>query len=389
VKREALSEMVIHALPDWRSHEQAFALDVSLVESVFRQLAKQRRESNQRLEDDTELDHLFFAKADVLVTLETAGYYLEKRPLLRSLRTSIACVSNEKEVRDVSGFVRHRLKEHTISCAMVKARLKSLYDTTREKKEFEQRVLHFKQQAKASSPWCVRNWKCITKSPSKFYDVYKIPPKPKTARQLELERLAIHTVSQETVASVVTAVFAKLIPSVTVRSGGTKASGRRPRSRQDGDPQESGGKPLSRARYDDILRSRARSRRNQAEREVRVQQLRLQLFAPDLLSTRISDLGFAQIPVMEADGNNKESQARSDDANELAQELLALMEANGDARLARELLSHPISRAGFRRAVEQAKNLDVPAENQWEVVKIWRAVYRTRIIQALHNAMGT
>lgn len=381
--------MVVHALPDWRSHEQALALDVSLVESVFRRLAKQRRESNQRLEDEIELDHLFFAKSDVLVTLETAGQYLEKRPLLRSLRTSIACVSNEMEARDLRGFVRHRLKEHTISCAMVKARLASLYDTTREKREFEQRVLHFKQQAKASSPWCVRNWKCITKSPSKFYDVYKIPPKPKTARQLELERLALRAVSQEAVASAVTAVFAKLIPSATARSGGTKASGRRPRSRQDGELQESGGKPPSRARYDALLRSRARSRRNQAEREARVQQLRLQLFAPDLPTTLVADPGFAQIPVKAADGNNDESQARPDDANERDQELLALMEANGDARIARQLLSHPIPRAGFRRAVEQAKNLDVPAANQWEVVKIWRAVYRTRIIQALHNGMGT
>lgn len=374
--------MGVPAVAEWRCHDDALALDQSLLESVFRQLARQH-EGNQFDGDQSSVDQLLFPKSDVLKVLETTGLFLEKRPMLRSLHTRIACVSSEKESGSLAGFVRCRQRDHTISCAMVKKSLAAIYAAAREKEAFEKQVFHFQQQAKASSPWCVRNWKCVVKRPSQFYGVHDIPPKPKSDRQLEQERIVRTILANQVTSSAVQTVIEKLMPPSTT----TKSTARQPKTRQvelSDSVQRSS--TSSRSKLDDQLRSRAKTRREQAEREDQRRRLRLELFAPHFVATCTSHPEFAQVTVPQAVENNgvEELSDRTENGKRL-EEMLALVEAIGDVRLARTLLEQKIPRSGFRRAIEQAHNLNVPSENKWEVVKIWRSVYRTRIVQALQG----
>lgn len=117
----------------------------------------------------------------------------------------------------------------------------------------------------------------------------------------------------------------------------------------------------------------ARAKREQAERDTQLKALRLELLAPtaELASSHKTDA--AEV----------ETKKKKDEVAQVMMQL-ATVEAQGDARLARKLLDHPIVQSGFRRAAEQAKRLGITSQT-WEVVKLWRDLYRTSTMQALGN----
>ncbi|DBA02977.1 TPA: hypothetical protein N0F65_003165 [Lagenidium giganteum] len=67
------------------------------------------------------------------------------------------------------------------------------------------------------------------------------------------------------------------------------------------------------------------------------------------------------------------------------EQLLALIEANGDVRVAQTLLQQRIIVAGFRRALDQIENLGKPLDDQWALVKTWRTIYRSHTLQVLKS----
>ncbi|GLD96860.1 hypothetical protein PINS_up005543 [Pythium insidiosum] len=234
---------MLHSQRDWRSLEQALEWDLQLVASVFRavirentakHLARQARladhnrhahfalsaavgSDNQAEERDHDvpssvphgdIEHRLVAKADFLVGLKTAGQYLEKRPFLRSLYTSLACCSNEQEMESVNSYVKYRLRDRTISYAMVRTKLQDIYKRHMDLVAFEAKVSAFKEAAKAQSIWCVRDPKAICKRPSQFYGVHNIP---KTQKQIERERRIVLNLATAVVNNAVSLVMSKLV----------------------------------------------------------------------------------------------------------------------------------------------------------------------------------
>ncbi|KAG2767233.1 hypothetical protein JG687_00018785 [Phytophthora cactorum] len=364
--------MVLHDQVDWRNLEDSLALDVRLVESVFyglsnaynkRQHDRELRlhpESNNNEEDqrNNQLDEKLFAKADVLVALENAEGYLKKRPWLRVLHTRLACVSSEKEGASLQDFVRYRQRDRTVCLRDVRRRLEAIYADAKLSMEVEDKHKKFLAQARAVSPWCVRDPKWLHSSPSRqLYGVHVLPPRHVTEEELQAQRDCVASHARAVVSAAVGLVMDKMLAPHQTRPKTTeRRTGRR--------------HAVDSARASPSQRQ-AKAKREQAERVTQLRALRLELLAPT-----------ADLTNNEAEASKKKS--KDGIARVVMQ--LATVEAQGDARLARKLLDHTIVQSGLRRAAEQAKRLGIMNE-PWEVVKLWRELYRTSTLQALETAL--
>lgn len=439
---------------EWRSPDDALKLDLSLVEHVFRRLARQRQIKSSEKSQDTQEPHvdtdehdmaspppphpqapifhpdMLFSKSDVLVTLEQCHGFLQKRPLLRMLHTSLACVSIEREGASVEGFVRFRVKERTLSFAMARERLHQIHTHTQRAIELENQVQEFAAQARARSRWCVRDWKSVHRSPSQFYKVHVLPVRPKTQQQLDAERHALQSVAAGVVANVLRLGVEKLVDESRAKARAAASGRRSARSRTPHAP-SSGGDAASRksgARSDPALRAKARKNREQAEAEARRRELRLQIFIPAIQTSTLlsSDSekqratptsvssgsgGHATLSMAAAttadssDGDavanaldgGQDSELRASSGSGTTSKraprtrlllLLAAAEANGDTRIAERLAAQKITRLGFQRALEQATNLGLAREDYWGLLKIWKSVYRAHALQSLTAAFA-
>ncbi|GAB9466884.1 hypothetical protein Gpo141_00004249 [Globisporangium polare] len=303
---------------EWRSPQDALALDLSLLEDVFRRLARQRHaanglktnehaasslstsnQTNHDAESSTLMDNqasvprscfhpeMLFSKSDVLVTLERSPGFLSKRKMLRMLHTTLACVSLEKEGASVQGFVRFRVKERTLSFSMARAKLLAIFERTQRAVEFQAQVELFTQQARAKSLWCVRDPKSICQRPSQLYAVHVLPVKPKTQKQLDAEQKVLEAVAAAVVSNALQLSMGKIVNQV-VQSHPASGSGRR--SARTGrtahsaltgeDDGENSGLDSRMARRGgpSKLALRAKAKRESAETEARRRQLRLQIF---------------------------------------------------------------------------------------------------------------
>uniref|UniRef100_K3WBY8 Uncharacterized protein n=1 Tax=Globisporangium ultimum (strain ATCC 200006 / CBS 805.95 / DAOM BR144) TaxID=431595 RepID=K3WBY8_GLOUD len=424
-----------HDNVEWRSAEDALALDLSLVEDVFRRLARRRRDmvvtkaaaspgnATSDLDNNaTPIQHYYhpdmvFSKSDVLVALETSIGFLEKRPLLRQLHTALACVSLEKEGASVEGFVRYRVKERTLSFTIVHAKLLVIHTNAQRAIEFENQVQAFKEQVQAASPWCVRDWKSRCKKPSQYYKVHVLPVKPKTQKQLDIEQQVLAMLVRSVVNNAVQLALEKFATAST-RPVSSKRSGRRktPNTNEGGDESSDGRLPrqLLKAGTNTLL-SRVRAKREQSEIEARRKLLRLQIFAPGIERTHLLSAAQAvvttpsppvrqlstaqqqQTPAPEKIGEEGDSVADLDTSPAIKESrgksarktllLLAMAEANGDPKIAERLLIQTIPHLGFQRASEQAQNLGLAQDDQWGLLKIWKSVYRNRSIQSLQSLL--
>ncbi|KAL4171485.1 hypothetical protein KRP22_009580 [Phytophthora ramorum] len=369
--------MAIHDQVDWRTLPDSLTLDIALIESVFSGLAtqyeKKQRERQERLskhqpgwggnnEEDkpdlgsNQLDEMMFAKADVLIALENAEGYLAKRPWLRVLHTRLACVSYEKEGASLAAFVRHRQRDRTVCLGDVRRQLEGIYAGAARSMEVEAKHKGFLAQARAVSPWCVRDPKCLHLSPARqLYGVHVLAPRRVTEEELQTQRDCLSSHARAVVNAAVGVVMDKLLAPY-VRPVSTENTGRRTgrHARADGDP--SNGDP-----------SQRRAKREQGERETQLRALRLELLAP---TANLSSL------------QKTEVETKKKDEIPHVMLMLATVEAQGDARLARKMLDHGIAQSGLRRAAEQAKRLGISGQ-PWEVVKLWRDLYRTSTLQAL------
>ncbi|KAK1941504.1 hypothetical protein P3T76_007370 [Phytophthora citrophthora] len=357
--------MVIHDQVDWRNLEDSLVLDVSLIESIFYNLSKvydrQQRECQERLKSPTsdfkickknptknQLDDEMFAKADVLKALEDAEGYLNKRPWLRVLHTRLACVSFEKEGINLQNFVRYRQRDRNICLKDVRRRLETIYADAQVSIQVEETHKNFIAQARAVSPWCVRDFKCLHPSPAQLYKVHVLPIRPVTEEELQKQREYVLHHARAVVNAAVGTVLDKMLAPCLARPKSTaKRTEKRP-----GTPS----KP------------QARAKREQAEREVRIKSLRLDILAPAAV---LDPVGVSM---------------KGKDQITLVMMQLATVEAQGDPRLARKLLENPIVQSGIRRAAEQAKRLEI-TEQTWEVVKLWRELYRSSTLQALETSI--
>lgn len=304
---------------EWRSPQDALALDLSLLEDVFRRLARQRHAANSlkpsvhptaslttnqtthESEPSTPaahqaiLDHhspvssssfypeMLFSKSDVLVTLERSPGFLSKRKMLRMLHTALACVSLKKEGASVQGFVRFRVKERTVSFAMAREKLLAIFERTQRATEFQVQVELFTQQARVKSLWCVRDPKSICQRPSQFYNVHVLPIKPKSQKQLDVEQRLLEAVAAAVVSNALQLSVDKIVDQVVQSrptSGGRRSArtGRTTHSAQAGDDEESGSRMACREGGPSKLALRAKAKREVEEMEARRRQLRLQIF---------------------------------------------------------------------------------------------------------------
>ncbi|OWZ12512.1 hypothetical protein PHMEG_00014311 [Phytophthora megakarya] len=336
--------MVIHRQVDWRTLENSMALDISLVES-------------------DQLDNEMFAKADVLVALENAHGYLEKRPWLRVLHTRLACVAVEKEGASLQGFVRYRQRDRNICLRDVRRRLEDIYADAKTSMDVEEKHKKFLAQARAASPWCVREAKYLHLSPARqLYGVHVLPPRPVTEEEIQAQRDCITSHARAVVNAAVGVVMDKMVAPYLARPRSSKSTGRRTARRLAVESV----KPSPAQRQ-------AKAKREQTEREIQLRTLRLELLAPT------ADFG-----TKSANYEGETSKKKSKDEIAKVMMQLAVVEAQGDTRLAHKLLDHIIVHSGFRRAAEQAKRLGITSQ-PWEVVKLWRELYRTSTMQALET----
>ncbi|RLN87178.1 hypothetical protein BBJ28_00002831 [Nothophytophthora sp. Chile5] len=368
--------MVIRDQVDWRSLQDALALDMRLIESVFYGLSKQyevRRHHHQQAlqvtpsnqDSNNQLDGLLFAKADVLAALETAEGLLTKRPWLRVLHTRLACVSHLKEGVSLAGFVRHRQRDRTVCLRDVRRRLQTIYADAERAVELETQQRRFKAQARAVSPWCVRDSKCLHASPARrLYGVHVLPPRRVTPEQLEAQRQLVTNHARAVVSAAVGLVLAKLLAPYTRPT--TAGSGTRTGRRLAHGELDSSRALLNHGRSPSAA-ARARAKR---EQEAQLRALRLELLAPT------AELGSLSL---KTEGKEVETKKKGE-ARVLL--LLATMEAQGDARLARKLLEQTPLQASFRRVAEQTKRLGI-TDQPWDVVKLWRDLYRPSTLQAI------
>ncbi|KAL3670425.1 hypothetical protein V7S43_004744 [Phytophthora oleae] len=357
--------MVIHDQVDWRNLEDSLALDESLIESIFYNLSevydKQQREREGRRKSHpsdhqisknpskNQLDDEMFAKADVLIALENTEGYLSKRPWLRVLHTRLACVSFEKEGENLQNFVRYRQRDRNICLKEVRKRLETIYADAKASIEVEEKHKRFLAQARAVSPWCVRDLKCLHPSPAQLYKVHVLPTRPVTEEELQRQRECVTSHARAVVNAAVGTVLDKLLAPSLIRPITTT---KRTEKRR-GSPNK----------------AQARAKREQAERDAQIKSLRLDILAPTAV--------LGQVDVSK----------KGKDQIALVMMQLATVEAQGDARLARKLLDHNIVQSGIRRAAEQAKRLGI-TEQTWEVVKLWRELYRTSTLQALETSIN-
>lgn len=356
--------MVIHDQVDWRNLEDSLALDMSLIESVFNHLSKvydkKQRDREERLKSSTSelkiskkpnkirLDDEMFAKADVLRALENTEGYLNKRPWLRVLHTRLACVSFEKEGENLQNFVRYRHRDRNICLKDVRKQLETIYANANVSIQVEEKHKDFLAQARAVSPWCVRDVKSLHPSPAQLYQIHVLPFRPVTEEELQKQRECVLNHARAVVNAAVGTVLDKMLTPYLPRPKSTaKRSEKRPGSPSKG---------------------QARAKREQAERAAQIKSLRLDILAPTAV------LGQVDVVIK---GKNQIA---------LVMMQLATVEAQGDARLARKLLDHRIVQSGIRRAAEQAKRLGI-TEETWEVVKLWRELYRTSTLQALETSI--
>ncbi|KUF97723.1 WD repeat-containing protein 74 [Phytophthora nicotianae] len=365
--------MVLHDQVDWRNLEDSLALDVSLVEPVFynlcnvynnRQHDRERRRRTQDLASNNDedqrnqLDDKLFAKADVLLALENTNGYLEKRPWLRVLHTRLACISFEKEGASLHDFVRCRQRDRTVCLRDVKRRLEDIYTDAKLSMEVEENHKKFVAQARAVSPWCVRNPKWLHSSLARqLYGVHVLPPRRVTEEELQAQRDCIASHARAVVGAAVGVVMDKILAPYLTRP---KTTGRRTGRRH----------AVDSARASPSQRQ-AKVKREQVERDRQLRALRLDLLAPTANFTSSNEV--------EVTKKSKEDIAR-------VMTQLATVEAQGDIRLARKLLDHTIVHSGLRRAAEQAKRLGITSQ-PWEVIKLWRELYRTSTLQALDTAL--
>lgn len=342
--------MAIHDQTDWREVDDSFALDVTLVESVFRRLDK--REYNQcpglkssKNQEITRFDEKKFAKADVLLALETTDSYLAKRPLLRVLHTRFASVSIGATLQD---FVRFRLRDRTVSLRDVKRELETIYADAKRAKQGEDKHKSFVNHARIASPWCVHNPKWLHSSPARqLYHVHALP-QAKVRQQVQSDWVAsqARAVVNAAIGLVLNKVVAMRLAQIstdkiqTVRCQPVDALNARPSRRQ--------AKPSR-------------------ERDSKLQALRLELFAPTAK--------FAM----------NASKVKDQDSVVQIMMQLATVEAQGDCRRAHLLLDHDIVQSELRCAAEQAQRLGMK-ELPWAAVKLWRDLYRTSTLQAIEMA---
>jgi hypothetical protein len=400
--------MVIHTQVDWRTPTQALEWDTALVRGVFwhickrydqeaeAKLARQARhalsksttnndqEDYQREAPPQEAtayvleEHRLVAKADVLIGLRATEHFLDKRPFLRSLATMLACCSNEKEMESVESYVKYRLRERTISFAMVRDQLEEIYKKHVDLVAFEAKVEEFKASARAKSTWCVRDPKAIRKSPSQLYGIHNLPPKPKTQKQIEMERQLITSHATAVVNNAITLVLSQLVDAARPKSRQRSAKSSRPENVSRG-----GGTPPAKL----SAAAKAKQKREQQYAEARCKALRLQVLVPGILHTRQStDFGCLPIP-SNVDADILEVR-RTKQAKQL--ELLALIEANGDHVIADRLMQQLIPRSGFVRVVEHLSNLGGGGKadetpDEWAVYKLWKTVYRNRTVQSVQR----
>eukprot|EP00644_Phytophthora_capsici_P018121 jgi/Phyca11/567562/estExt2_Genewise1.C_PHYCAscaffold_250378 len=219
--------MVIHDQVDWRNLKDSLALDVSLIESIFYNLSKvydkQQRECEERLKSPTSeletskkpnkihLDDEMFAKADVLRALENTEGYLNKRPWLRVLHTRLACVSFEKEGENLQNFVRYRQRDRNICLKDARKSLAAIYADANVSIQVEQKHKSFLAQARAVSPWCVRDLKPLHPSPAQLYQIHVLPSRPVTEDELQKQREGVLNHARSVVNAAVGTVLDKML----------------------------------------------------------------------------------------------------------------------------------------------------------------------------------
>eukprot|EP00644_Phytophthora_capsici_P018135 jgi/Phyca11/114139/e_gw1.25.299.1 len=272
-----------------------------------------------------------FAKADVLTALEKTEGYLSKRPWLRVLHTRLACVSFEKEGENLQNFIRYRQRDRNICLKDVRKSLEAIYADANVSTQVEEKHKSFLAQARAVSIWCVRDLKSLHPSPAQLYQIHVLPFRPVTEEELEKQREFVLNHARAVVKASVGTVLDKMLTPYLPRPKSTAKRSEKP------------------------------------ERAAQIKSLRLDILAPTAV------LGHVDVMV------------KGKDQIALVMMQLATVEAQGDARLARKLLDHRIVQSGIRRAAEQAKRLGI-TEQTWEVVKLWRELYRTSTLQALETS---
>jgi hypothetical protein len=144
------------------------------------------------------------------------------------------------------------------------------------------------------------------------------------------------------------------------------------------------------------------NRKKQLAIEAKKKRLRLQILSPSLQENQEQKPPYSAVASVavdvhvavavsieekeeeEEEKEEKLRKATSFEQQKVNEQFLALIEANGDLQLAHKLLNQKILLSGFRRAIDQAYRLDT--QDQWELVKIWRQIYRTHTYQAMQCA---
>ena len=365
------------------------------MDHVFRQLTHQVYGNNHCAPGEEPGRSLYFSSAQVLQALEHADGFLAKRPLLRVLYTQLACVNKHHEIASTENFVKYRIKERLVTLAMAQTLLHDIYRKAKESRAFEAKVNQFKVASKAKSLWCVRNPKCIQRSPSQHYGVHLIPPKPKSQRLIDLEHQLIkkqaHTLYEETIRTL-TDKFIEAYRAAR-RKPRVKMPEERSKSRQTADPKLKKAASVKAKKLG--AAERAKLKREREMREVRCKELRLQLVAPHLQENRSpTSIGAVRRTTLEDGVLAQHEKEEKDDDSSLfpeasvrtqLEQFLALVEANGDVAGAKKVAASRIALSGFRRAIDHAHNLGVDLNDTWELVKIWRKVYRNHTIQSVRS----
>ncbi|KAL7690589.1 hypothetical protein Plhal304r1_c012g0048251 [Plasmopara halstedii] len=252
---------------DWRDLDDSLALDVTLIESVFYQLCKRKR--NQRLdlksfedEEMTQFEKKMFSKADVLSALEKTDGYLEKRPWLRVLHTQLACISISRDGLTLQDFLCSRQRDRTVCLSDIRRQLETIYANAKRSKEIEDKHKASVNHARAVSPWCVYNFKWLHSSPAK--QLYNVHPIPQAKTKLQLTAEVVGSQARAIVNAIVGLALDKLVAFYLTQ----------------GLPNEIQTDRRLAVGILSLKPSRQRDVKLNCERETKLQALRLELFAP-------------------------------------------------------------------------------------------------------------
>ncbi|KAF1793058.1 hypothetical protein GQ600_12951 [Phytophthora cactorum] len=317
--------MVLHDQVDWRNLEDSLALDVRLVESVFYGLSN----AYNKRQHDRELRPTHNQLDEKLFAKADVLVALENAEGYLKKRPWLRVLHTRLACVSSEKEERAYKTLYAIVNETALRRLEAIYADAKLSMEVEDKHKKFLAQARAVSPWCL-------------YGVHVLPPRHVTEEELQAQRDCVASHARAVVSAAVGLVMDKMLAPIK----------RDPRQLRD------------------ALRQ-AKAKREQAERVTQLRALRLELLAPT-----------ADLTNNEAEASKKKS--KDGIARVVMQ--LAAVEAQGDARLARKLLDHTIVQSGLRRAAEQAKRLGIMNE-PWEVVKLWRELYRTSTLQALETAL--